>query len=575
MRRDEQQRAAKGSSRGRSRLRPVVLALAVIAPWMIGVDRADASSRVTICHRTHSVTNPYRRITVSVSAVNGSGNSDHTHHAGPVFDPDFDYPPNAKIWGDIIPNQANGGAGAGLNWDSDGQAIYNGPLCGAMSAQEFFETEVEAGVPIEDILLDLDEQEADEDAALLAEIGSFSNPTGSSGSFSTTTTTSTTAPQPTTTTSTTEPEPTTTTSTTEREPTTTTSTTEPEPTTTTSTTEPEPTTTTSTTEPEPTTTTSTTEPEPTTTTSTTGPEPTTTTTTTPGDTPLGRVEGVVWVDIDRDGVMDPGEAPLAGVPVDLTPVVAPAAVTPPPKRTGDNAFAYAAAASGITSGQVLTAADGTYAFESVVPGSYQVVARLSAAGIEPWWDSDGSGDWNVDITVPVGTATADLAAVGGGGLDGQVYFSATLTGVSAAEVRCTWSGLDGVLGTADDGVFTVQAATDGSFRLENAPYGVYSCAGVDPVSGAPSPAVSAQVASPSPSPVRLPIDAPVATATTTTPTSPSVTTIPAMLPRTGTRAGILLRLAWSLTVAGAGLLWMARDRRRQGHWRAATSCHAR
>ena len=32
-----------------------------------------ASAKVTICHRTHSVTNPYRRITVSVSGVSSRG----------------------------------------------------------------------------------------------------------------------------------------------------------------------------------------------------------------------------------------------------------------------------------------------------------------------------------------------------------------------------------------------------------------------------------------------------------------------------------------------------------------------
>ncbi len=159
-----------------------------------------APSRITICHRTHSTTNPYRRITVSVSAVNGSGGNDHSHHAGSPFDPSFAYPPNAKNWGDVIPDAASDGHGSGQNWTTVGQAIFNGTsvggtsyagTCGAMSAQQFFNTEVAAGESTSSILADLDDQGAEEDATLLAAIGSFSNPTGSSPSFSTSTTTTT------------------------------------------------------------------------------------------------------------------------------------------------------------------------------------------------------------------------------------------------------------------------------------------------------------------------------------------------------------------------------------------------
>ncbi|MEZ5262872.1 MAG: hypothetical protein R2755_14125 [Acidimicrobiales bacterium] len=87
----------------------MALIAAFVAHWLAGVVDAQAANKVTICHRTHSTTNPYRRISVGVSAVNGSSNNDHTHHTGAVFDPATQYPPNQKIWGDIIPNQASGG----------------------------------------------------------------------------------------------------------------------------------------------------------------------------------------------------------------------------------------------------------------------------------------------------------------------------------------------------------------------------------------------------------------------------------------------------------------------------------
>ena len=64
----------------------------------------DATTRATehtICHLTHSTTNPYRSVTVSKSAITRShGHADHT---GDSFDATIAYPSNAKNWGDVIP----------------------------------------------------------------------------------------------------------------------------------------------------------------------------------------------------------------------------------------------------------------------------------------------------------------------------------------------------------------------------------------------------------------------------------------------------------------------------------------
>ena len=90
--------------------------------------------RVTICHRTHATTNPYRMITVSASSIvgslaDGSPIRGHGKHATDArrydpplygtFDPNKSYKPNAKLWGDIIPpfeDNATGGIFEGLNW---------------------------------------------------------------------------------------------------------------------------------------------------------------------------------------------------------------------------------------------------------------------------------------------------------------------------------------------------------------------------------------------------------------------------------------------------------------------------
>lgn len=89
--------------------------------------------KVTICHRTDSVTNPYVRETVSSSSVDGNsgndnGKGDHLlEHTGPVFQKGFTH---NDTWGDIIPSFDTKGKSydspqTSLNWNSAGQAIWN------------------------------------------------------------------------------------------------------------------------------------------------------------------------------------------------------------------------------------------------------------------------------------------------------------------------------------------------------------------------------------------------------------------------------------------------------------------
>jgi SdrD B-like protein/carboxypeptidase family protein len=71
--------------------------------------------------------------------------------------------------------------------------------------------------------------------------------------------------------------------------------------------------------------------------------------------PGGRVCGVKWEDLDRDGVRDTGEPVLPGWTIEL-------------------------ASAGQPSRTVQTAADGTYCFEDVRAGTYTVSERLPAGG---------------------------------------------------------------------------------------------------------------------------------------------------------------------------------------------------
>jgi len=210
----------------------IALASVVIAPTVAFIVPQAAvaappanSNNVTICHRTHSVTNPYVRITVDQRSV-GNANSKHGGGAHDywasslyaskpnpnVYDPSKTYPANDKKWGDIIAsldvsgNALTGSAlnVAGLNNTGIGAQIYNGTgayagLCRTMNARDYYEVELAAGVPAADILADMNELDSPDFASTLSACGgTFTgcNPTtlGTTSITIVTTTTSTVAP---------------------------------------------------------------------------------------------------------------------------------------------------------------------------------------------------------------------------------------------------------------------------------------------------------------------------------------------------------------------------------------------
>ena len=214
---------------------------------------------------------------------------------------------------------------------------------------------------------------------------------------------------------------------------------------------------------------------------------------------------------------DASEPGLAGIEVSLTPV---------PSGSG-------IVQSGVTA-VLHTGAGGSYNFTNVVPGDYVVTAHLAGAGIARWWDTDGSGDWLVAVTVPIGTAYADVAAVGSAQITGTVHRVGTGSLVPGAPVSCTWAGLDGMAGTPDDAVFSVAASSDAVFMLDGVPYGTYRCEAFDPESGVAGTVVAVTVNGPSAA-ANLTVDSSTAAATGAT------------LPATG-------RNTWRLGVLGGGLL---------------------
>lgn len=153
------------------------------------VAAAPPNRKITICHRTRSVTNPYRRITVNRNAVNNSGHG-NASHSGPVFNTSAGYyTTNPKNWGDIIPGgdadglTYNGDNGYATNWDASGKAIFlpsgaHVAKCPTMTAKQFFDivTAVDGGYTPNEAIVELNTMAANEDADLKAALsgGTFS-----------------------------------------------------------------------------------------------------------------------------------------------------------------------------------------------------------------------------------------------------------------------------------------------------------------------------------------------------------------------------------------------------------------
>ena len=149
---------------------------------LVAPQESFAAAKVTVCHRTRSVTNPYRRITVAQSAVtNNAGHKSHDIASG-VFNTTAGwYDTRAKIWGDIIPGNSDGGSalggsGQGQNWSAAGKAILlptgaNASKCSRMTAKQFYDVQIAAGLQPSDVIDELNDMGANEDQALLDSLG--------------------------------------------------------------------------------------------------------------------------------------------------------------------------------------------------------------------------------------------------------------------------------------------------------------------------------------------------------------------------------------------------------------------
>ena len=241
----------------------------------------------------------------------------------------------------------------------------------------------------------------------------------------------------------------------------------------------------------------------------------------------------MWFDRNRNGLFDGREWVLPGVTVTLGSPV--------------GARSFAAASAPTKAPTAVTAADGSYVFNGLVPGAYTVTAAAQIEGFDYTSDTDGDLDWRVNVNAKARqVGVADFAGLGRGEVLGQMFEKTTKRGLPFAAVRCRWAGYDDVLGNADDVPFEVTAAADGTFDMRGVPYGNFTCGGTDSA-GRTSATVEAAVFNPAPVHAPLPVDMHEAR--------------PASLARTGID---VMRLVFSAILCiGTGLQLVRASRRRQ------------
>ncbi|MHB1491669.1 MAG: SdrD B-like domain-containing protein, partial [Cellulomonas sp.] len=182
-----------------------------------------------------------------------------------------------------------------------------------------------------------------------------------------------------------------------------------------------------------------------------------------------------WVDLNRDGVQDPGEPGLGGLTVQVTWF----------------------GADGVSGGgddvviDTVTAADGSYRVSGLPNGNFGVnVTAGVPAGYSPTWDETGPAD-DASLVTGLGAhgpedhLTADFGFGGTGALGGTVWLDRNANGVLDAPgeagiprvaVVVTWAGPDGVLGTSDDATMRTLTDAAGVWREPGMPPGPFVAA---------------------------------------------------------------------------------------------------
>lgn len=164
---------------------------------------------------------------------------------------------------------------------------------------------------------------------------------------------------------------------------------------------------------------------------------------------------VVWWDLNRDGVQDPGEPGIPGVTV---------------RASGPNGIVLT----------TVTDADGGYAFTNLPDGDWTVdVTGGVPAGFTATFDSDGGSDSTSDVTLATSDLEQDFGFAGTASIGDRVWLDfdrdgvqdAGEPGIESVDVTLRWAGVDGLLDTADDVVLTDTTDSNGEYLFPGLPVG--------------------------------------------------------------------------------------------------------
>lgn len=170
----------------------------------------------------------------------------------------------------------------------------------------------------------------------------------------------------------------------------------------------------------------------------------------------------VWLDLNGDGIQTSDEPGIQGVTVNLY----------------NDALTLIDTAT--------TDVNGHYAFDKLNAGNYTVRVDGSSlpAGLVQTFDRDGLGSANEATAVLAmgeDSVTWDFGYRGTGSISGRLWEDGNSSGqldsgesnLTGWTVKITWLGPDGVLGSADDIVFTVTTDSEGKYSLIGLPFGDY------------------------------------------------------------------------------------------------------
>jgi protocatechuate 3,4-dioxygenase beta subunit len=188
-----------------------------------------------------------------------------------------------------------------------------------------------------------------------------------------------------------------------------------------------------------------------------------------GELLASSLAGKVYIDTNNNGVLDPSEAGIASVTLTLT---------------GTNDLGTSVSAT------TTTAADGTYTFNGLRPGTYTIVETQPANYLDGQTNVGSLGgvvtnNQIASITLPSGTngVSYNFGEVSNGTLAGKVYYDANDNGVldpSEIGIPSVTVTLIGVNDLGNSVSLTATTAVDGTYSFTGLRPGVYAVGDIQP-----------------------------------------------------------------------------------------------